>query len=109
MMTPPNYIWQKFLEDSFPTSKPQPKKEKADDDSQQPEKQELSITNTAIKFFLDQSLGCWVNTFLFIAVMGAMKGKSVDTIIFSLKNVCLTSITIARTIANDYNRIFGLW
>lgn len=35
----------------------------------------LSINNTVIKFFLDQTLGCWINTLVFLLLLGWLKGK----------------------------------
>ena len=79
MVTPPNYVWQKFLEDSYPTREPKNSKEK--EETTPKEEPPLSLTNTAIKFVLDQSIGCWVNTIVFIVAMGLFKGQSVNQIL----------------------------
>ncbi|RDL33200.1 uncharacterized protein BP5553_08639 [Venustampulla echinocandica] len=74
LSTPPNFLWQEWLENSFPAIK---KKNVGNLDkglvpSQKGDR--LSVSNTAIKFLLDQSLGAGVNTMLFIVVMGMFKG-----------------------------------
>ena len=98
LVTPPNYLWQKFLEDTFPTNgKPAAEQEKKSDEK--PAKEQLSIKNTVIKFFLDQTFGCWVNTLIFILLMGLLKGR--------------TSADITWTIQHDFwNMVFSsykLW
>ena len=67
--TPPNFLWQQFLEDTFPGQLVSKEGKTA-----------LNKQNTAIKFALDQSLGAVVNTLLFIAGIGAIKGKDSATI-----------------------------
>lgn len=49
----------------------------------------LNVTNTAIKFVLDQTLGAIVNTVLFIAGIGALRGEPLDKIKADVKNVRL--------------------
>lgn len=66
---PPNFLWQEFLEEKFPAYV-------VELDGQQ----RLDKLNTARKFFLDQTLGAVINTVLFIAAMGAFKGKDSATI-----------------------------
>ncbi|EEU46855.1 uncharacterized protein NECHADRAFT_67285 [Fusarium vanettenii 77-13-4] len=57
--TPPNFMWQDFLETTFPAHpKPQSSKEKTT-------KPKFSVRNTAIKFILDQTVGAALNTLLF--------------------------------------------
>lgn len=87
LTTPPNFLWQQFLEEKFPASPPpSPRlKPKADDDVDKADwekpagkdgKQKLSVVNTAIKLVLDQSVGAAVNTMLFIVVMGFFRTLS---------------------------------
>src|ERR1700761_2810171 len=55
--TPPNYKWQSWLEETFPT-RPERAGKKKDDEKKRVQKEEpalLSITNTVIKFLLDQT------------------------------------------------------
>ena len=47
----------------------------------------LNIKNTAIKFSLDQTLGAAVNNVLFIAGIGALRGKSLADIVASVQSV----------------------
>jgi hypothetical protein len=77
MMTPPNYLFQKRLEDAFP-SKIVKEKEKA---------ATLSIANTAKKFLLDQSFGSLLNTLTFILLVGLFKGKNFDRMMADVQNV----------------------
>jgi hypothetical protein len=83
--SPPNIIWQTFLEDTFPTNVPastaasEREKEKktangkplTDSRTQlSKRKTELSKRNVFIKFLLDQTFGAVMNNLLFIAYMG---------------------------------------
>ncbi|OAA72146.1 Hrf1 [Cordyceps fumosorosea ARSEF 2679] len=63
--TPPNFLWQEFIEATFP-SHPEPAATPAQKKSGQPAEQPpLSTRNTAIKFLLDQTVGAAVNTLLY--------------------------------------------
>ncbi|KAL6902890.1 hypothetical protein GGI43DRAFT_325228 [Trichoderma evansii] len=63
--TPPNFLWQDFLESAFPAhpSPPPSKEKKKEKAPASPPK--LSLTNTIIKFILDQTVGAALNTLLF--------------------------------------------
>jgi protein Mpv17 len=90
LVTPPNYAFQKFLEHSFPTTTPSASKEegpKSDGKVAENQEGKLSITNTAIKFVLDQSVGASVNTVVFIAVMGMFKGMNISDILTHVRQV----------------------
>jgi hypothetical protein len=50
-------------------------------------KQVLSIKNTIIKFFMDQTIGAAFNIPLFIGIIGMVKGQSVETITNNVKAV----------------------
>lgn len=69
LATPPNILWQEYLEEKFP----------ADHIDERGQKR-LHKGNTAIKFGLDQTLGAIVNGYLFIAGIGALKGKDMATV-----------------------------
>ena len=58
------WLWhrQEFLESTFPAYEKPPHPKKSDD---KPPPPKLSIRNTLIKFFLDQTVGASVNTILF--------------------------------------------
>ncbi|KKP05948.1 hypothetical protein THAR02_01987 [Trichoderma harzianum] len=64
--TPPNFLWQDFLESTFPAH-PSPPKPPSDSKKISPSSQPppLSLTNTILKFLLDQTIGAALNTLLF--------------------------------------------
>jgi hypothetical protein len=92
LTTPPNYRWQEFLEQTFPTTT-EPKEEKslkdkpAHDDAVTGTGGKLNIANTAAKFILDQALGAPINTLLFICLMGQMNLQGYDHILSSVVSV----------------------
>jgi len=56
----------------------------------------LDVKNTAIKFFLDQSVGSLFNTVAFIAGMAAIRGANTSAIISAVQNVsCLVPCAVA--------------
>ncbi|KAL7913511.1 hypothetical protein GGI35DRAFT_212071 [Trichoderma velutinum] len=67
--TPPNFLWQDFLESTFPAHPKQPSKQPSDSkkspSSSQPPAPKLSLVNTILKFLLDQTIGAALNTLLF--------------------------------------------
>ena len=77
--TPPNIIWQTFLEDHFPTNVPSTAPKAADEKPVTPAKTQISKANVLIKFSLDQTIGALVNTLMFLAYMAyvnaAQQGK----------------------------------
>ncbi|KAK6446443.1 hypothetical protein FP744_10002693 [Trichoderma asperellum] len=80
LVTPPNYKWQEFLERKWPSRKPISKSTSGLKSSQTQSKDvaedRLSLTNTAVKFLLDQSLSAPLNTVAFIYLMGGMTFQS---------------------------------
>ncbi|KAJ3569250.1 hypothetical protein NPX13_g6144 [Xylaria arbuscula] len=75
---PPNFLWQEFLESTFPAYHVSPTPEAVASAAANNEKEldreakegklvepKLNKTNTAIKLILDQTIGAAVNTFLF--------------------------------------------
>jgi protein Mpv17 len=69
LATPPNVLWLEYMEEKFPADVVDGKGNK-----------KLHKGNTAVKFVLDQTLGAIVNGYLFIAGIGALKGKDSSTI-----------------------------
>ncbi|KAG6108662.1 hypothetical protein E4U31_007478 [Claviceps sp. LM219 group G6] len=78
--TPPNFIWQDYLESTFPARNPpspplaathpqkpskKPALKKTSEQQQQQQQHPLNIRNTLTKFILDQTLGATLNTLLF--------------------------------------------
>ncbi|CAK7206875.1 hypothetical protein SEUCBS139899_009681 [Sporothrix eucalyptigena] len=102
IMTPPNVLWQTFLESSLPGTRKAPASEKK---GEKP-KESLNITNTICKTMLDQSFGSSVNTLMFCAYMavwdllvvqGAL-GQSLDAA--SLGG--LIASTVAARVQSDF-------
>ncbi|KIW21134.1 hypothetical protein PV08_01714 [Exophiala spinifera] len=94
--TPPNYMWQLWLEENFPgTAKKEEKpasaldeKKKAKSDGaklDEKDTESLSITNTIIKFVLDQSVGAVYNTAAFIVIIGLLRGATYTQTVDALK------------------------
>ena len=91
-VTPPNYLYQKWLEDTFParvandgrkTTKrtdgnPIGKNEDNGNGNDIGQGDHLSKSNTLAKFCLDQSLGAVFNTVAFIFLTGLFRGKPLD-------------------------------
>jgi len=76
MLTAPlNYLWQDFLESTFPAHPPPPHPKKSDDPPPPPK---LSLRNTAIKLALDQTLGATVNTLLFSTINRSLQAAMTD-------------------------------
>ncbi|CAN8100323.1 unnamed protein product [Discula destructiva] len=84
--TPPNFMWQDFLESTFPATKTTPTAEAISSASANNEKEldrearegrlvepKLDVRNTAIKFVLDQTAGAAVNTLLFSMFMHSIQ------------------------------------
>ncbi|KAM0561213.1 hypothetical protein ACHAPJ_003718 [Fusarium lateritium] len=70
--TPPNFLWQDFLESSFPAHPPEPSNPK-DPKGSKKTQPKLSVRNTIIKFILDQTVGAAVNTLLFSTYVHALR------------------------------------
>ncbi len=100
MTTPPNVLWQEYLEETFPAGQIDDKGTKR-----------LHKRNTAVKFVLDQILGAIVNSFFFIAGMGALKGKDSSTIWSDCQRVgdpCYAHYDFKVLVPNTrWPRIFG--
>ncbi|KAL2075497.1 hypothetical protein VTL71DRAFT_440 [Oculimacula yallundae] len=73
--TPPNFIWQDFLEKKFPSKKEPVQEESKKSDATEKQEGRLSKTNTFAKLLLDQTLGCWINTLIFLLLFGFLSGK----------------------------------
>ncbi|KAK4162010.1 hypothetical protein QBC43DRAFT_267452 [Cladorrhinum sp. PSN259] len=84
--TPPNFLWQEFLESTFPGYHSSPTSEavasasasneaELDDEAKKGRLVEpkLNKANTAIKTVLDQTVGAAVNTLMFSLFMGGIK------------------------------------
>lgn len=80
--TPPNFLWQQFLERRFPGYIVQ----KLDADEKGVKKR-LNIRNTLAKLLLDQSLGSFVNTAAFVGAVRLLRGDSLDGALIAVKEV----------------------
>lgn len=74
---PPNFLWQRYLEETFPG-----KTVHYDGTTS------LDKGNTAKKFFIDQTLGAVVNTVIFVGTFAAFKGKDRTAIQREVRRVC---------------------
>lgn len=79
LSTPPNILWQEWLESAFPSQVPTENNEKSG-------KKKLSLANTAKKFVLDQAVGGPVNTALFIAGMAGLRGLPSEEIVATVRS-----------------------
>ncbi|KAH7342647.1 hypothetical protein BKA65DRAFT_295178 [Rhexocercosporidium sp. MPI-PUGE-AT-0058] len=73
--TPPNFTWQNFLEKKFPSKKALVQQNSKKSDQVENIEVRLSKTNTFAKLLLDQTIGCYVNTLLFLLLFGFLNGK----------------------------------
>ncbi|KAL1384186.1 hypothetical protein HDK64DRAFT_279400 [Phyllosticta capitalensis] len=100
--TPPNVLWQEYLEEAYPGNSPPPSqskdKEKSGKAKDEKNKQkrsngadpvvdegERNYWNMFMKFFLDQTVGAFVNIVLFVATIRALNGSGSDEIIVAIK------------------------
>lgn len=91
--TPPNFIWQSFLESMFPAQTLSPSataiKAAVKNDEKELDREikehkivetSLNKTNTVVKLFLDMTFGAYLNTVLFITGMAFLRGASAPEI-----------------------------
>ena len=76
LTTYPNYLFQCWLEQTFPTKRITAieKEEKEEEESRDPAR--ISISNTVVKFLLEQSVGASANTIVFIVLTSLLSGKN---------------------------------
>ncbi|KAH8601413.1 hypothetical protein B0O99DRAFT_589459 [Bisporella sp. PMI_857] len=88
---PPNFLWQTYLESTFPAARLVPSKSAISAASNSNEKEldreqkadeilehKLHIPNTITKFILDQTIGAAANTLLFSFIFAGFKGATLD-------------------------------
>lgn len=115
---PPNFLWQEFLESSFPayhmapTSAAVASAAANDEKALEQEEEEgklvepkLNITNTAIKMFLDQTVGAAVNTFLFSLFMHSIQAAMVRPRGAPLSNPDKSAKYLFSRGAIDYSKV----
>lgn len=94
--TPPNFLWQEFLEKKFPSRKSTISTSSSPKQTVSEKKEtRLSKTNTVAKFVLDQTIGCWINTLAFLLLIGLLKEKSVVDIESEVRSVSICCCIIA--------------
>ncbi|KAH8907451.1 hypothetical protein BR93DRAFT_926491 [Coniochaeta sp. PMI_546] len=81
--TPPNFLWQEFMEQTFPSAHPEPTNDaiaaaaanddKALDTAPALVEPKLNIRNTVIKTLLDQTVGAAVNTVMYSMFMHPLR------------------------------------
>ncbi|KAK2626474.1 hypothetical protein QTJ16_003649 [Diplocarpon rosae] len=85
--SPPNFLWQSFLESAFPSHHLVPsdaavaaaasnneKELDREEKTKEMLESKLSIKNTLIKFLLDQTIGATINTLLFSLAFAGFRG-----------------------------------
>ncbi|KAF2136568.1 uncharacterized protein K452DRAFT_211701, partial [Aplosporella prunicola CBS 121167] len=90
LSTPPNIVWQEYLEEKFPGQKrapAAPNNEKTANGvvKDKPQNDALDWGNVVKKLMLDQTVGAVVNTVLFIAGMQALNGGGSEEIQTAVK------------------------
>jgi hypothetical protein len=88
---PPNFLWQEYLEETFPGKQIEPDGTTS-----------LHRTNTAKKFLLDQTIGTLVNTAIFIGTFAAFKGKDGPSIRREVRRVCFCRKLFAVRCINEH-------
>jgi protein Mpv17 len=79
LITPPNYLFGRLLEDVYPTRPINPVHARGNSSA-------LSLTNTVIQFLLHQSIGSWGNTLAFIVIMGSLRGDNLGRIVHTIQH-----------------------
>ncbi|KAI1261569.1 Mpv17/PMP22 family protein [Xylariaceae sp. FL1019] len=115
---PPNYLWQEFLETTFPAYSISPTPEavasaaKNDDKELDNEAKEgklveekLDVKNTAIKLLLDQTIGAATNTFLFSLFIHSIQAAMPRPLGMPLSNPDKSLQYLMTRGAIDYSRV----
>ncbi|OCK74988.1 hypothetical protein K432DRAFT_429701 [Lepidopterella palustris CBS 459.81] len=79
LSTPPNCLWQAYLEASFPSHPHTTDSPKSSGKRLPPSEQPVNLGNVFKKLVLDQTLGAAVNTILFLAFMSYFGSVSPST------------------------------
>ena len=87
LSTPPNYLWQQYIEDKFPGYTL--KKLDVDDGGKGVEvEKRLNVRNTLIKLGLDQTIAAVVNVVMYIGGSRALRGLPLEECWMAVKEVC---------------------
>ena len=105
-MTPPNFVYQRWLEDKLPARVPATRSIGKHRPGEV-QKTRLSLKNTLVKLCVDQTMGHIFNTALFILLFGMARGKNFDLIYADLRNVSNTP-AVFRIEINKLSRSFRI-
>lgn len=87
LSTPPNFLWQQYLERKFPGY--YTRKIEIDDDGKGAKvEKKLNVRNTLAKFVLDQTVAALVNVVMFLAGVRLLNGESMSVSWHVVKEVC---------------------
>lgn len=87
LSTPPNYLWQQYIEDKFPGYTLQ--KLDVDDGGKGVEvEKRLNVRNTLIKLGLDQTIAAVVNVVTYIGGSRALRGLPLEECWMAVREVC---------------------
>ncbi|KAF9773980.1 hypothetical protein IL306_008092 [Fusarium sp. DS 682] len=101
--TPPNFYWQDFLELTFPAHPDDASKAKDSSKNAHKMQPKLSVRNTLIKFFLDQTVGAAVNTLLFSTYTHAVRSAIQPAPVITSLTKAITYWTSPGTL--DFGRV----
>lgn len=87
LSTPPNYLWQQYLERAFPGHIVK-KRELDDGEKDLKVKERLNVRNTLTKFALDQTIGALVNVAVFLGCIRFLRGLPVAECWQGVREVC---------------------
>ena len=90
--TPPNFLWQQYLERVFPGYSAL-KLESNKDEKGVKSKKRLNIRNTISKFALDQTLGALVNVAAFLGGVRLLRGLPAEQCWEVVKEVCCAELS----------------
>ncbi|KAG9236104.1 Mpv17/PMP22 family protein [Amylocarpus encephaloides] len=98
MNTPPNFMWQSYLESAFPSTYTSPtpsaiaaaatnndKELDREEKKHEMVEEKLSVPNTLIKFFLDQTIGAALNTVMFSLAMAGFRRATFQQAVWSAR------------------------
>lgn len=89
LSTPPNFLWQQYLERVFPGYSAV-KLSLSKDDKEVKSEKKLNVRNTFSKFALDQTLGALVNVAAFLGGVRLLRGFPAMQCWEVVKDVCIT-------------------
>ncbi|KAH8654627.1 hypothetical protein BGZ60DRAFT_532992 [Tricladium varicosporioides] len=97
--TPPNFLWQAYLESTFPSTYPVPSSSAihaaVDGNEKELDREEktheiveskLSVPNTIIKFVLDQTIGAAANTIMFSLAFAGFRGATFEQALWAARD-----------------------